>query len=64
MDDTLKPASTWEHLTGVRVIHATGWYEAKNPQVYAWPITRTEFLERAANSTAQFPLFMHDESPS
>ena len=60
LDGSLKfPASHWEQVTGVQIIDADGWAGVNEEgfQLCPWeaPITKDEFLRRAAESTAQYP---------
>lgn len=60
LDGSLKfPAAHWEQVTGVIIIDADGWsaVDAEGFILCPWdcPITKAEFLSRAAESTAQYP---------
>jgi hypothetical protein len=49
-----RPPSTWEKETGIQIMDADGWRSAHRelkPKPYDEPITRKEFMARAAWST-------------
>lgn len=56
--DTKKPAE-WEKLTGVIVMDFGGW--DRSSAQYEIPITRDEFLSRAASSRAEWPQAILEE---
>jgi hypothetical protein len=52
--DIKHPPDYWERILDIQIIDEDGW---RGPGSLAWeiPISREEFLNRAANSTTQWP---------
>jgi len=57
--DIKHPPEHWERITGVKIIDADGW--VGNMLTWETPITRDDFLMRAASSTAQYPKGFFDQ---
>lgn len=57
--DIKHPPEDWQRVTGVRIIDPDGW--TTNMLDWGAPLTRDDFLSRAACSTAEYPPGFFDQ---